>query len=341
VIHELRQEVVELKDIRAHWVEWREGWEKRLHRNEAHFLRSVAELNAAMERRLADADTHYRGHLQSQHDGYLKALDRATKEIQEKLWADMAAMRLEYERLIHFELRVMRQRQPLAPAASTAPASAAASGDFTSFDYVKFAERFRGSEEHVRTGQRFYQPFFEGCTNVLDIGCGRGEFLEVMREADVPASGIDLDKSSVEMCRAKGLEVEVADLFVKLADEPGTPYDGIFAGQIVEHLPADRLPAMVKLCAARLKPGGVFIVETPNPECLAIFATHFYIDPTHTRPVPAPLLAFYFEEFGLGGIEVHRRFPAGESMPEVRSLSEDIEAKFFGGLDYAIVARKL
>ena len=159
----------------------------------------------------------------------------------------------------------------------------------------------------MRNGQRFYVPYFEKCTSVLDIGCGRGEFLEVMRDANIPARGIDLDTASVEMCRAKGLQAEVADLFVDLARYDGNSVRRHLRRQIVEHLPPEQLPQMIKLCAARLKPGGVLIIETPNPECLAIFATHFYIDPTHTRPVPPALLAFYFEEFGFGSIEVHRR----------------------------------
>ena len=98
---------------------------------------------------------------------------------------------------------------------------------------------------------------------------------------------------------------------------------------------------MIKLCASRLKPGGVLALETPNPESLAIFATHFFIDPTHTRPIPPALMAFYFEEFGLGRIEIHRRFPAADSMPEVKELPEAVQDKFFGSLDYAIIGRKL
>jgi O-antigen chain-terminating methyltransferase len=162
-----------------------------------------------------------------------------------------------------------------------------------------------------------------------------------MREADIPARGIDLDSASVEMCRGKGLQADVSDLFVELASDSGAQYDGIFAGQIVEHLPSEQLHQMVKLCAARLKSGGVLVIETPNPECLAIFATHFYIDPTHTRPVPPALLSFYFEESGMGDIEVQRRFPAADSIPEVHSLPADIQSRFFGGLDYAIIGRKL
>jgi O-antigen chain-terminating methyltransferase len=176
---------------------------------------------------------------------------------------------------------------------------------------------------------------------VLDIGCGRGEFLEMMREAGISASGVDSSEESVAICRHKGLEVQAADLFSYLADLPEASLDGIFCAQVVEHLPAGRLPEMIQLCASRLARHGVIAVETPNPECLAIFATHFYLDPTHARPVPHALLAFYLEEFGVGGIEVRRLSPAAESLPALASLPEDFREAFFGGLDYAIIGRKL
>jgi O-antigen chain-terminating methyltransferase len=209
------------------------------------------------------------------------------------------------------------------------------------FDYGRFAERFRGSEDYVKRGQRIYQPYFAGCRNVLDIGCGRGEFLETMREAGIPARGIDLDEESVATCRHKGLEAEAADLFAYLADLPEASLDGIFCSQVVEHLAPERLPEMIGLCASRLTRNGVIVIETPNPECLAIFATHFFLDPTHTRPAPGALLAFYLEEFGVGNIQVHRLSPAVETNPALASLPEDFRNAFFGGLDYAISGRKL
>jgi predicted TPR repeat methyltransferase len=162
-----------------------------------------------------------------------------------------------------------------------------------------------------------------------------------MREAGVPAHGIDLSQESVDLCQQKGLQAETADLFAYLADLPEASVDGIFSAQVVEHLPPDRLPDMIRLAASRLRTDGVLAIETPNPECLAIFASHFYLDPTHTRPVPHPLLSFYMEEFGLGGIEVHRLSPAIESMPALARLPEEFREAFFGGLDYAIVGRKL
>jgi hypothetical protein len=97
---------------------------------------------------------------------------------------------------------------------------------------------------------------------------------------------------------------------------------------------------MIRLAAGCLQRGGIIAIETPNPECLAIFATHFYLDPTHQRPVPHPLLAFYLEEFGMGNIEVRRLSPAVETMPSLLSLPEEFREAFFGGLDYAITARK-
>src|SRR5438045_9772017 len=98
---------------------------------------------------------------------------------------------------------------------------------------------------------------------------------------------------------------------------------------------------MSQMCAAKFRCGGNLAIETPNPECLAIFATHFYLDPTHTRPIPHALLSFYMEECGLGQIEVRGISPAVESMPELAELPEKFRGRFFGGLDYAIIGRKL
>jgi hypothetical protein len=90
-----------------------------------------------------------------------------------------------------------------------------------------------------------------------------------------------------------------------------------------------------------LKPGGVIAVETPNPESLAIFATHFYLDPTHQKPLPPALLSFYFEEAGFGQLELLRLAPAVESLPELNELPQKFRDRFFGALDYAVIGRRL
>jgi O-antigen chain-terminating methyltransferase len=342
----LEPELRGMKDMRSHWSELRANWESRVTANEIQFLRSVADLQGAFQHRSTLMETNFREIVRAQHSDYLGALDRTTVDIHKSLWADFQKVRAEYGQMIHDELRIIRLRQPAPAAPATAPAPpsqvpASASAAPLDLDYTRFAFRFRGPEEHVRRTEEFYKPYFAGCRSVLDIGCGRGEFLDLMREMEVPAQGIDLGEESVAQCREKGLRAEVADLFGYLGPDKSGEFDGIFASQIVEHLDPARLPEMIRLCAASLRRGGILAIETPDPACLAIFATYFYLDPTHTRPVPQALLEFYMEEAGLGSIEVHELSPAVESMPELSELPESFRKRFFGGLDYAIIGRKL
>lgn len=285
-------------------------------------------------------DANYRDALRTQHADFTSALARANQDIRSDLLANMELVKAGFERLIHAELRIVRRRLQLvgAPATATAaPTQAAASPEI---DYAWFAERFRGPEERVKAGQRVYVEYFKGREAVLDIGCGRGEFLELMREAGVGASGIDASAECVAACHLKGLEAHEADLFEYLASLAEESLDGIFCGQVVEHLAPARLPEFIKLCASRLESGGVIAIETPNPECLAIFATYFYLDPTHVRPVPRPLLEFYLRESGMEPQTALKLAPAVDVAPALASLPAEFHEAFFGALDYAVIARK-
>ena len=338
----LGTENIELKDIRHHWAEWRMAWEQKLSTNEIQFLRAAADLQGAFQHRVSQIEANFRDIVKMQHADYLGALDRSSIEVQRRLWADLEKIRAEYEKVIHTELRLIRQRitAPASPATTVAQAQPAPVGP-PALDYSRFAERFRGSEEQIRLGMEFYKPIFADCQRVLDIGCGRGEFLAAMREIGVDAHGIDLGSEQVEHCLATGLSAEVADLFTYLAAQPDGEFDGILSSQVVEHLAPEILPEMIRLCGAKLRRGGMLALETPNPECLAIFATYFYLDPTHTRPVPPQLLAYLMEEAGCTVIGVYPLSPASETIPEVADLPAAFKNRFFGGLDYAIVAKKL
>lgn len=339
---DLKSEARELKDIRTHWAAWRADWEQKLATNEIQFLRAVADLQAGFQHRADLMEANFRDLVRSQHKDFVTELERAAIEIQKRLWADLEKVRLEFERLIHAELRLIRQRGAAArPETVAIPAGQPESAGAAPEDWLKFAERFRGSEEYVKAQQRFYVPYFEGCQAVADLGCGRGEFLELMREAGIPARGVDSNEEAVALCRSKGLDAETSDLFAWLDAQPESSFDGIFCAQVVEHLPAERVPQLIRLAARKLVPRGLLVVETPNPECLAIFATHYYLDPAHRHPIPPALLVFYFEEAGFGGIRVERRSPAIEAFPALQALPPDFREAFFGALDYAVLGRKL
>jgi 2-polyprenyl-3-methyl-5-hydroxy-6-metoxy-1,4-benzoquinol methylase len=338
----------EFQDIRDHWTAWRVDWERKLADNEIQFLRTAADLQGGFQHRVTLMEASHRDLMREHNADFHAALDRHGFEIQQRLWADLQKMRAEIDKLITGELRIVRQRMALwgrphglPGSEQEAPASSAPSYAPMAVDFAKFAERFRGSEESVRAKQQMYLPYFKDHADVLDIGCGRGEFLETMRTIDVPARGIDLSDECVGVCKIKGLNAEVADAFAYLAALPEGTLGGIFCSQVVEHLPPDRLPEFIRLCSRALCRGGVIAIETPNPECLAIFATHFYLDPTHQRPVPHPLLTFYLEEFGVGEMELHRLSPAVDEMPALRSLPEDFLNGFFGALDYSVIGKKL
>ncbi len=240
----------------------------------------------------------------------------------------------------------MRQRAQISACTAAAPGrnrpSSAACAPRLHSITASFAERFRGPEEYVKAGQQILPALFPGLPERARyrLRPRRVSGNDARTPASRRAASISA-RSRWQSAAHKGLDAEVADLFAYLAALPEGSLDGIFCSQVVEHLPPDRLPEMIHLCASRLARGGVIAIETPNPECLAIFATHFYLDPTHTRPVPHPLLVFYLEEFGLGNIEVRRLSPAKESMPSLASLPADFRDAFFGALDYAIVGKKL
>ncbi len=274
------------------------------------------------------------------------------KKLQEEFWKGNQALQE--------EMRVIRQRMAAqarvesAPIAAPSPAGAqAATSALPGIDYFQLERHFRGTEEEIRARQSFYLPFFQGRQNVLDIACGRGEFLDLMREASVNARGVDLDADMVGRCLEKKLAVTRADVFAFLGKVPNGSLDGIFCSQFVEHLAPEICVRLLAECGRTLAPDGVLAIETQNPECLAIFSQSFYLDPTHVKPIPPALLRVLFQEAGLDRIGTHFLSPVSPSLPIIPQLStQSIEPEalqiwnsavarfnetFFGGMDYAVI----
>ncbi len=205
-------------------------------------------------------------------------------------------------------------------------------------DYFKFEARFRGPRDIIRERHRIYLPYVEGQAPVLDIGCGRGEFLELLKHAGIQGRGVDLERDMAEFCRSIGLEVDHDDAFAYLQRLPEASLGAIFLGQVVEHMTPSAVATLFGLAMEKLRPGGVLIAETVNPICPTALA-NFYLDPTHERPVHPDLLMFLAESKGFEAVEF--LFSSSPASPETTLRAH--EGQPAGGdrfMDFAIIVRR-
>lgn len=214
----------------------------------------------------------------------------------------------------------------------------------------RFEEEFRGSKEDLLDRYRDLAQHFVGSGPVLDIGCGRGEFLELLRDSGVEASGVELDPELAKAASEAGLDVSHGDGLSVLAGAPDESLGGISLIQVVEHLTPQQVLELVLLTKDKLRPGGKVVVETVNPQSLYVFAHSFYLDPTHAQPVHPAYLTFLFREAGFDGVAIDWRSPpsADESLAESDSSDPADAASnenwrrlnrlLFAPQDYALLA---
>ncbi|WP_405175127.1 methyltransferase domain-containing protein [Paenibacillus sp. FSL H8-0261] len=223
------------------------------------------------------------------------------------------------------------------------------------FDYFLFEEYYRGSREEIIDRQKQYLPYFSEAKNVLDLGCGRGEFTELMLQAGINVVSVDLDDDMVDYCKDRGFNIQKMNLLDYLQTIEDNSVDGIFLGQVIEHMKAEDLILMVKLAYRKLKPNAWLIAETPNPRSLSIFAQSFYLDLTHNKPVHPFTAKFIWETEGFRDVEVQYFSPNNPivQLPplEITSMDQDVLNKFntglqhwnetvFGNQDYFVAGKK-
>ncbi|MFQ5595461.1 MAG: class I SAM-dependent methyltransferase, partial [Anaerolineae bacterium] len=222
-------------------------------------------------------------------------------------------------------------------------------------DYYHFELRHRGSPEDIAARQKLYLEYFKDCRHVLDIGCGRGEFVVLLREHGIDARGVDIDAEMVAHCHAKGLPVEHADALSYLSALEDGSLDGVFMAQVVEHLTPADLIALLRLCRQKLAPDGVLVAETINPTCVYAFVQYYLMDPTHVQPLHPETLRFMLEDAGFWQVEIEYLSPVpadqrlsplapdGLDDAQVSILNRNAErlnALLFGYQDYAAIARR-
>jgi O-antigen chain-terminating methyltransferase len=209
--------------------------------------------------------------------------------------------------------------------------------------YAALEDRFRGSREEIKERFKVYLPYVEPVRDsvVIDLGCGRGEWLELLKEVGINARGVETNVVAVEQCRARGLEVVETDLLAHLQSLAGASAGAITGFHIIEHVSIETLVTLIDEALRVLRPGGVAIFETPNPENVIVGSNFFYLDPTHKHPLPSELMQFLFDNRGFDRVEVLNLHPwetgrvAGEG-----ELAERFNGLFYGPMDYAVVAQK-
>lgn len=210
--------------------------------------------------------------------------------------------------------------------------------------YASFEDQFRGSREEISRRLEVYLPFLKDAKitgDVLDVGCGRGEWLQLLRSEGIEARGVDRNRVFIEACRSAGLDVVEHDALNYLRGQPDNSLSAITAIHFVEHVPFEMLIAVVDEIRRVLRPGGLLIAETPNPENFMVGSCNFYADPTHRNPIPSETLKFLLESRGLRCKEVLKLRPWNEAKLDGDSeLITRFNEYFYSAPDYGIVATK-
>ncbi len=242
-----------------------------------------------------------------------------------------------------------------APVPSTAEAPVPSTAEAMSHTYVGFEDQFRGSSQEIRARQEDYAQLFAGSADVLDIGCGRGEFLDLLRERGVSGRGIDLNPAMVDVCRSRGLDADTQDALAYLRGLPDGALGGLIALQVVEHLEPAYLTRLLDAAFAKLRPGSLIVLETINPACWFAFFESYIRDITHVRALHPDTLKFLLIAGGFQQVEIRYRAPYPEhdklqpvSAPPpladtVETLNANVEKLnrlLFTHLDYAAIGRR-
>jgi O-antigen chain-terminating methyltransferase len=226
-------------------------------------------------------------------------------------------------------------------------------------NYFLFEEKFRGSTEDIKNRQLIYLEYFKNCKNILDIGCGRGEFLSLMKEKGINANGIDMNEDMVLYCQKKGLDVSQNNALNHLTSLRDKSLDGIFSAQVVEHLQPAELISLIKLSYDKMQYGSYFIAETINPMCLSVFAASFYMDLSHVKPVHPETIKFLLESVGFRDVQLKFSSSFSETtrlsklaMTDNMSFEErfrlevlnqnidKLNSLLYGYQDYAVIGKK-
>ena len=313
------------------------------------------ELQTSLERYVDVSDSRF-SQLSDAIGALESRLGNETQAIQDRLLTEIRqgsaeTMRLAKESSHDFQALRTRLQQLQEQVAQLDPNQAATDSGATVDDafYVAFEQHFRGSESVIQERLAYYLPVLQdglseaaGTATMVDIGCGRGEWINLLHQNGYSAIGIDTNADNISRCHEKGLQAICTDAIDWLRQAESQSLGLVSAIHVIEHLTLPQLNALLTEALRCLVPGGMIILETPNPENLITASHLFYTDPSHRNPIPPDLAQFLLRNRGFDAVEIHRLQP----QPESALIDEDSEAArrlnqlLYGPQDYAVVACK-
>lgn len=295
--------------------------------------------------------------------GYVDTRDRSVggTELRERLALTeqrLLALKREFEKPAPAGAR--DNRAPATPGGRTEPGDEGAfQGALDSLTYVSFEDRFRGPAADIRERVRDYLPLFAGASDVVDVGCGRGELLALLRERGIRARGVDSNAAMVEICRANGFDVEQGDALAYLRRQPDAGIGGLIAIQVVEHFSPSYLMRFLDAAFHAMRPGAPLILETLNPACWMAFFETYIRDITHRQPLHPDTLRLLVQASGFSAVDVQFRQPVRDEdrldrvedlaaadpalARVVRALNahaDKLNTRLFSSMDYVVIARR-
>jgi O-antigen chain-terminating methyltransferase len=238
---------------------------------------------------------------------------------------------------------------------------AAFGGSIDSLTYLAFEDRFRGTHEEIQRRVEDYLPILAGASDIVDIGCGRGELLAALGAHGVVARGVDISPAMVELCRSKGFDVERGDALGFLSRQPDASIGGLVAIQVVEHFDAAYLTRFLEGAFRTMRPGAPIVLETINPACWMAFFETYIRDLTHRQPLHPDTLRHLVQATGFTRVDVQFRQPVRDvdrldivrapadgppagalaaTIEAVNAHAEKLNARLFSAMDYVVVARR-
>jgi SAM-dependent methyltransferase len=294
-----------------------------------------------------------------QIDARLAHVETALQTMQQQHDAARQQHSEQDERLRYLQSQVAQQRRiqamaiaapnpvnPLADATTVdRPGTAATNQSLDGF-YTAFEEEFRGSQSIIRERLKTYLPLLAEMSlsktaPIVDLGCGRGEWLDLLRAEGYNPIGVDINAAMLEQCQARGLTVAQADALTYLQSLPDRSAAGVSGFHIVEHLPLEQLVGLIDEAFRVVQPGGFVLFETPNPQNVLVGSFSFYLDPTHRNPIPMEVLRFILRYSGFDQVVPIWANPS--DLPRVvedSELAKRFNTLFYGFMDYAVIGLK-